>query len=99
LRRARGLGARRGCRRVREDGRRRGAGADRPSRRAAAGAFRDPFGGEGRTTDADAFTGGEMIGIIGGGLSAAKVVESYREAGGTDEIVLWSQDPHGPYHR
>ena len=40
-----------------------------------------------------------MIGIIGGGLSAAKFVESYREAGGTDEIVLWSQDPHGPYHR
>jgi len=40
-----------------------------------------------------------MIGIIGGGLSAAKVVESYRESGGTDEIVLWSQDPHGPYHR
>jgi 3-phenylpropionate/trans-cinnamate dioxygenase ferredoxin reductase component len=40
-----------------------------------------------------------MIGIIGGGLSAAKVVESYREAGGTDDIVLWSQDPHGPYHR
>jgi len=40
-----------------------------------------------------------MIGIVGGGLSAAKVVESYREAGGTDEIVLWSQDPHGPYHR
>jgi 3-phenylpropionate/trans-cinnamate dioxygenase ferredoxin reductase component len=40
-----------------------------------------------------------MIGIIGGGLSAAKLVESYREAGGTEEIVLWSQDPHGPYHR
>jgi 3-phenylpropionate/trans-cinnamate dioxygenase ferredoxin reductase subunit len=40
-----------------------------------------------------------MIGIIGGGLAAAKVVQSYREAGGTDEIVLWSQDPHGPYHR
>jgi 3-phenylpropionate/trans-cinnamate dioxygenase ferredoxin reductase subunit len=40
-----------------------------------------------------------MIGIVGGGLSAAKVVESYRDSGGTDEIVLWSQDPHGPYHR
>ena len=40
-----------------------------------------------------------MIGIIGGGLSAAKLVESYREAGGKDDIVLWSQDPHGPYHR
>jgi 3-phenylpropionate/trans-cinnamate dioxygenase ferredoxin reductase component len=40
-----------------------------------------------------------MIGIVGGGLAAAKLVESYREAGGTDEIVVWSQDPHGPYHR
>jgi 3-phenylpropionate/trans-cinnamate dioxygenase ferredoxin reductase subunit len=40
-----------------------------------------------------------MIGVIGGGLSAAKFVESYRESGGGEEIVLWSQDPHGPYHR
>jgi 3-phenylpropionate/trans-cinnamate dioxygenase ferredoxin reductase subunit len=40
-----------------------------------------------------------MIGIVGGGLAAAKVVEGYREAGGTEEIVVWSQDPHGPYHR
>ena len=40
-----------------------------------------------------------MIGIVGGGLAAAKVVQSYREAGGTDDIVLWSQDPRGPYHR
>jgi 3-phenylpropionate/trans-cinnamate dioxygenase ferredoxin reductase subunit len=40
-----------------------------------------------------------MIGIVGGGLSAAKVVEAYREAGGTDRITIWSQDPHGPYHR
>lgn len=40
-----------------------------------------------------------MIEIVGGGLAAAKVVEAYREAGGTDEIVIWSQDPHGPYHR
>jgi len=40
-----------------------------------------------------------MIGIVGGGLSAAKLVESYRESGGRDEIVVWSQDPHGPYHR
>src|SRR5581483_170920 len=40
-----------------------------------------------------------MIGIVGGGLSAAKLVESYREPGGRDEIVVWSQDPHGPYHR
>src|SRR4051794_11553078 len=40
-----------------------------------------------------------MIGIVGGGLSAAKVVEGYREAGGTEAITIWSQDPHGPYHR
>jgi len=40
-----------------------------------------------------------MIGIVGGGLSAAKLVESYRESGGDDDIVMWSQDPHGPYHR
>jgi hypothetical protein len=37
-----------------------------------------------------------MIGIVGGGLSAAKVVEGYRDAGGTDAITIWSQDPHGP---
>ena len=40
-----------------------------------------------------------MIAIVGGGLAAAKLVESYREAGGSDEIVVWSQDPRGPYHR
>jgi 3-phenylpropionate/trans-cinnamate dioxygenase ferredoxin reductase subunit len=40
-----------------------------------------------------------MIGIVGGGLSAAKLVEGYRDAGGADAITIWSQDPHGPYHR
>jgi 3-phenylpropionate/trans-cinnamate dioxygenase ferredoxin reductase subunit len=40
-----------------------------------------------------------MIGIVGGGLSSAKVVDGYREAGGTEEIVLVSADPHPPYHR
>ncbi len=40
-----------------------------------------------------------MIAVVGGGLAAAKLVEGYREAGGEDEIVIWSQDPHGPYHR
>ncbi len=40
-----------------------------------------------------------MIEIIGGGLAAAKLVEAYREAGGRDELAIWSQDPHGPYHR
>jgi 3-phenylpropionate/trans-cinnamate dioxygenase ferredoxin reductase component len=40
-----------------------------------------------------------VIGIVGGGLASAKLVESYREAGGTDEITIWSQDDHPPYHR
>jgi len=40
-----------------------------------------------------------MIAIVGGGLAAAKLVESYREAGGEEDVVLYSQDPHGPYHR
>jgi len=40
-----------------------------------------------------------MIGIVGGGLAAAKLVEGYRESGGTEELVVWSRDPHGPYHR
>jgi 3-phenylpropionate/trans-cinnamate dioxygenase ferredoxin reductase subunit len=40
-----------------------------------------------------------MIAIVGGGLAAAKLVESYRDAGGDDDVVIWSQDPHGPYHR
>ena len=40
-----------------------------------------------------------MIGIVGGGLAAAKLVEGYREAGGDEAITIWSQDRHGPYHR
>ena len=40
-----------------------------------------------------------MIEIVGGGLAAAKLVEGYREAAATDAITIWSQDPHGPYHR
>src|SRR5436305_12717363 len=43
--------------------------------------------------------GDAMIGIVGGGLAAAKLVEGYREVGGADEITIWSQDPYGPYHR
>src|SRR3954470_6167424 len=50
-----------------------------------------------RTFDSERRT--NVIAIVGGGLAAAKVVEGYREAGGEDEIVIWSQDPHGPYHR
>jgi 3-phenylpropionate/trans-cinnamate dioxygenase ferredoxin reductase subunit len=40
-----------------------------------------------------------MIGIVGGGLSSAKVVDGYREAGGTEKILLVSADTHPPYHR
>jgi 3-phenylpropionate/trans-cinnamate dioxygenase ferredoxin reductase subunit len=40
-----------------------------------------------------------MIGIVGGGLAAAKLVEGYREAGGDEPITMWANDPHGPYHR
>ena len=40
-----------------------------------------------------------MIGIVGGGLAAAKLVEGYREAGGDEPITIWAKDPHGPYHR
>jgi gluconokinase len=42
--------------------------------------------------------GGEMIGIVGGGLAAARSSRVSR-AGGTDRIAIWSLDPHGPYHR
>jgi NADPH-dependent 2,4-dienoyl-CoA reductase/sulfur reductase-like enzyme len=37
--------------------------------------------------------------IVGGGLASAKVVESYREGGGDDPIVLVSGDSFVPYHR
>jgi 3-phenylpropionate/trans-cinnamate dioxygenase ferredoxin reductase component len=40
-----------------------------------------------------------MIGIVGGGLASAKVVDGYREAGGEEEIVLVSADSYPPYHR
>jgi len=40
-----------------------------------------------------------MIEIVGGGLAAAKLVESYREAGGGEPIVVHSQDDRPPYHR
>jgi 3-phenylpropionate/trans-cinnamate dioxygenase ferredoxin reductase component len=40
-----------------------------------------------------------MIGIIGGGVAAAKTVEAYREAGGDEPIVLASSDARPPYHR
>ena len=40
-----------------------------------------------------------MIAVVGGGLAAAKLVEGYRAAGGAEDVVIWSQDPRGPYHR
>jgi 3-phenylpropionate/trans-cinnamate dioxygenase ferredoxin reductase subunit len=40
-----------------------------------------------------------MIGIVGGGLAAAKLVDGYRDAGGDEPITIWAGDPHGPYHR
>lgn len=40
-----------------------------------------------------------MIAVVGGGLAAAKLVEGYRDAGGTDAITIYSADRHGPYHR
>jgi 3-phenylpropionate/trans-cinnamate dioxygenase ferredoxin reductase subunit len=40
-----------------------------------------------------------MIAVVGGGLAAAKLVEGYRDAGGDDDITIYSADPHGPYHR
>ena len=30
------------------------------------------------------------IGIIGGGLASAKVVDGYREAGGDEPITIWA---------
>jgi 3-phenylpropionate/trans-cinnamate dioxygenase ferredoxin reductase component len=41
----------------------------------------------------------EPIVIVGGGLASARVVETYREAGGDAEIVLVSADTAPPYHR
>jgi 3-phenylpropionate/trans-cinnamate dioxygenase ferredoxin reductase component len=41
----------------------------------------------------------EPIVIVGGGLTSARVVESYREAGGDADIVLVSADSAPPYHR
>jgi 3-phenylpropionate/trans-cinnamate dioxygenase ferredoxin reductase subunit len=40
-----------------------------------------------------------MIAVVGGGLAAAKLVEGYRDAGGSDGITVYSSDPHGPYNR
>jgi 3-phenylpropionate/trans-cinnamate dioxygenase ferredoxin reductase subunit len=41
----------------------------------------------------------ERIAIVGGGLTAGRVVQSYRQAGGDDPITLLSADSWPPYHR
>src|SRR5581483_9248975 len=97
--RAGGIGARRGRRRARAARAADAPGACRADRRAATRPAGDPSARARRTTDTHAGTGGDMIGIVGGGLAAAKLVEGYREAGGSEDIVIWSLDPHGPYHR
>jgi 3-phenylpropionate/trans-cinnamate dioxygenase ferredoxin reductase subunit len=37
--------------------------------------------------------------VVGGGLTSARAVKSYREAGGEGEVVLLSADAAVPYHR
>jgi len=37
--------------------------------------------------------------IVGGGLTTARAIKSYREAGGEDRITLFSRDDTIPYHR
>ena len=37
--------------------------------------------------------------IVGGGLAAARVVRSYRDAGGDAPLTLLSEDRHAPYNR
>jgi NADPH-dependent 2,4-dienoyl-CoA reductase/sulfur reductase-like enzyme len=41
----------------------------------------------------------ERIAIVGGGLTAARVVQAYREAGGEEPVTLVSADDRPPYHR
>ena len=39
------------------------------------------------------------LAIAGGGLTAARAIKSYREAGGGGEVVLFSEEATLPYHR
>jgi len=41
---------------------------------------------------------GEIV-IVGGGLTAARVAESYRDSGGRDRVTLLASEHHPPYHR
>ena len=43
--------------------------------------------------------GGEGLVIVGGGLSTARAIKGYREAGGEGPITLFSRDTKVPYHR
>ena len=37
--------------------------------------------------------------IVGGGLTAARVAQSYRESGGPDRVAILASESHPPYHR
>lgn len=39
------------------------------------------------------------IAIVGGGLAAAAAAESYRKAGGTGDVTIFTQEPDLPVHR
>jgi len=41
---------------------------------------------------------GQIV-IAGGGLTAARVAQSYRESGGTDRVAILASESHPPYHR
>jgi len=41
---------------------------------------------------------GQIV-IVGGGLAAARVAQSYRESGGTDRVAILASESHPPYHR
>jgi NADPH-dependent 2,4-dienoyl-CoA reductase/sulfur reductase-like enzyme len=42
---------------------------------------------------------GSGLAIVGGGLSTARAIKAYREAGGDEPITLFSRDSAIPYHR
>jgi 3-phenylpropionate/trans-cinnamate dioxygenase ferredoxin reductase component len=37
--------------------------------------------------------------IVGGGLAGGMIAQEYREAGGTESVLLIGREPHPPYHR
>jgi NADPH-dependent 2,4-dienoyl-CoA reductase/sulfur reductase-like enzyme len=42
---------------------------------------------------------GDDILIVGGGLTAARIAQSYREAGGAGMVTILASEGHPPYHR